>query len=109
MLRLGACCSNRLCHLAEREAKLNVALELSCVKSVLPAVCGGVELEKSELDCAFGKGGVEIQHMVAAFVVVVTSAVVCVLTVVPNVRKSSHCGGLSAVDSFQNLGSTVLQ
>lgn len=101
---VGACRPHRLCHLAECKAELNVALELSCVKSVLPAVCGGVELKKPELDCAFGKGDVEIQHMVAAFVVVVASAVVCVLTVVPNVRKSRHCGRLSAVDLFKESG-----
>ena len=50
LLFLGACASEVLCHLAHCEAKLNVALELACVKAVLLAVCGRCELEKSELD-----------------------------------------------------------
>ena len=50
LLFLGACASEVLCHLAHCEAKLNVALELACVKSVLLAVGGRCELEKSELD-----------------------------------------------------------
>ncbi len=50
LLWLGACCSQVLCHLAECQAKLNVALELSCVKSVFLSVGRLVELEKSEFD-----------------------------------------------------------
>ena len=38
LLGLGTCGSDRLCHLAECKAKLNVALELSGVKPVLLAV-----------------------------------------------------------------------
>ncbi len=50
LLWLGACCSQVLCHLAERQAKLNVALELSCVKAVFLFCCRFVELEKSEFN-----------------------------------------------------------
>ena len=62
LLRLGACGSDRFCHLTECQAKLDVTLKLSCVKSVLLAVCRGVELEKPELDRPLGEGGVEVQH-----------------------------------------------
>ena len=37
LLRSGACRPLGLCHLAECEAKLNVAFQLSCVKTVLLA------------------------------------------------------------------------
>ena len=73
---LGLAVLHRFCHLAECEAKLNVALELSGVEPVLLAVCRGVELEESELDRALGKGGVEVQHMVAAVVVVLAPVIV---------------------------------
>ena len=50
LLFLRACAPQVFCHLTHREAKLNVALELACVKSVLLAACGLVELEKAEFD-----------------------------------------------------------
>ena len=68
-----------------------------CVKSVLLAVRRSVELEKPELDGAFGEGGVEVQHMVAAVVVVLAPAVVLTLAAVPDVRKLRHRAGLFAV------------
>ena len=60
LLGFGTCGSDRLCHLAQGEAKLNVALKLSCVKSVLLAICGSIELEEPELDRSLGEGGVEV-------------------------------------------------
>ena len=51
LLFLRACAAQVFCHLAHCEAKLNVALELACVKSVLLAACGLVELEKAEFNC----------------------------------------------------------
>lgn len=39
------------------------------------------------IDRAFGKGGVEVEHMVAAIVVMVVSSVACAVAVVPDVRK----------------------
>ena len=104
LLGLGACGSDCLCHLAQGEAELNVALELSGVESVQLAVCRGVKLEKTELDRALGEDSVEVQHMVAAVVVVLASAVVGVLTAVPDVRKVCHGGGFSVVQPFQEPG-----
>ena len=74
------------------------------MESVQLAVCRGVKLEKAELDRSLGEGSVEVQHMVAAVVVVLASAVVGVLTAVPDVRKVCHRGGLSAVEPFQEPG-----
>ena len=39
------------------------------------------------IDRAFGKSGVEVEHMVAAIVVMVVSSVACAVAVVPDVRK----------------------
>ena len=97
LLGLGAGGADFLRHLAEREAKLDVTLKLPCVEAVLLAVCRSVELEKPELDGAFGESGVEVQHMVAAAVVVLAPAVVLALAAVPDVRKLRHRAGLFAV------------
>ena len=50
LLFLRACAAQVFCHLTHCEAKLNVALELACVKPVLLAACGLIELEKAEFD-----------------------------------------------------------
>lgn len=55
--------------LAECQAKLNVAFQLSGVKSALSGFGGVVELEKSELNRALGEGRVEVEHMVTAAVI----------------------------------------
>ena len=101
LLFLGAGAPQVLCHLAHCEAKLNVALELACVEPVLLAVGRRCELEKSELDRAFGEGSVEVEHVIAAVVVVVGSAVFAALCAVPDVRKLCHRGGLFAVELFK--------
>ena len=62
LLGLGACGPDVLGKLAERKAKLNVALQLSGVDAVLPAVRRGVELEKPELDRPFCEGGVVVEE-----------------------------------------------
>ena len=50
LLGLGACRPHILCHLAQGQAKLNVAFELSCVDAA-PTLCGRlVKLEEPELD-----------------------------------------------------------
>ena len=103
MLFLGACRSEFLCHLAECKAKLNVALELSCVKSVLLAAARCIELEKSEFNRAFGEGCVEVEHMVAALVVVVASAVIRSVAFVPDVRKLAHGLRLFAVQFCKEI------
>ena len=104
LLGLGTGSSHRLGHLAERQAKLDVTLQLAGVKAVAFSVAGGIELEKPELDRALGEGGVEVEHMVAAVIVMVASAVVGALAPIPNVGKVGHGGGLPAVDLFQEAG-----
>ena len=103
LLGLGACRPHRFGHLGKGETKLNVAFQLSGVKSVLPAVRRGIELEESELNRALGEGGMEVQHMVAAVVVVLASAVVCVLAAVPDIRKPCQGGWLFAVDLVKEV------
>ena len=39
------------------------------------------------IDRAFGKGGVEVEHMVAAVIVMVAPAVACIVAGVPDIRK----------------------
>ena len=62
LLGLGACGLDFLRHLAQCEAKLNVALQLAGVDTVLPPAVGRVELEKPELDGTLGEGRVVIEH-----------------------------------------------
>ena len=89
--------------LAECQAKLNVAFQLSGVKSALASVAGVVELEKSELDRALGESCVEVEHVVAAAVVVRASEIVAEGRV-PNLRKLAHRGGLCSVQLSQEGG-----
>lgn len=56
LLGLRAGGSDFLGHLAQCQAKLDVALELACVDSALAGAVGGVELEKPELDRSLGEG-----------------------------------------------------
>lgn len=90
----SSCGSLLLCQglVANCQAELYVGSNLSCVG-------GGVE--KSELDRAFGKGGMEVQAVIAGVVVMAVSAirVFCV----PDVRKLRHCLGLPAVDGFKQF------
>ena len=74
------------------------------MESVLLAVRRGIELEEPELDRSLGEGGVKVQHMVAAVVVVLASAVVGVLAAVPNISQGCHGGGFSVVQPFQESG-----
>ena len=90
-------------HLAQCEAKLNVAFQFSCVKSASAFFVGVGELEASKLDRAVGEAGVVVEHMVAAAVVMLVSALVAV-TIVPNVCQGIHRLGLSAVQ----LGKEIL-
>ena len=50
LLGFGAGGADFLCHLAQGQAKLDVALQLSGVKVVLLAVCGSIELEEAEFE-----------------------------------------------------------
>ena len=89
--------------LAECQAKLNVAFQLSGVKPALAGFGGVVELEKSELNRALGEGRVEVEHMVAAAVVVCAPEIVAEGRV-PNLRKLAHRGGLCSVQLSQEGG-----
>ena len=89
--------------LAECQAKLNVAFQLSGVKSALATVAGVVKLKKSELDRALGEGRVEVEHVVAAAVVVCASAIVAEGRV-PNLRKFAHRCGLCRIQPSQEGG-----
>ena len=104
LLRLGACRPHLLGEFAECEAKLNVALELSRVDAALALGGRLVKLEEAELDGALGEGGVVVQHMVAAVVVVLASAVVRSVGRVPDVREGAHGLGLPAVDLGEEAG-----
>ena len=99
----GACGLYHHRHLAQCEAKLNVAFQFSGVKSASAFFVGVGELEASELDRAVGEAGVVVEHMVAAAVVMLVSALVAV-TIVPNVCQGIHRLGLSAVQ----LGKEIL-
>ena len=101
LLGLGAGRPYHLGHLAEGQAKLNVAFQLSGVEAVALAVRRLVKLEKPELNRTLGEGGVEVEHMVAAVIVVLASTVVGVLASVPNVCELRHGAGLFAVELVQ--------
>ena len=104
LLRFCACALDRLGELAECKAKLNVSLELPGVDAALAFFRGVVELEKPELDRALGEGGVEVEHMVSALVVMVVSAVVCSVAAVPDVRQLAHGRRLSLVEHPEEVG-----
>ena len=101
LLRFRAGGFDFLCHLAESEAKLDVAFQLAGVDTPL-AVCGGfVKLEKSELNGALCKGGVEVQHVVSAVVVMQESITRGSVADIPNIGKVIHGGRLLVVDFTQ--------
>ena len=100
LLWFWTCCFQFLCHFGKCKAKLNVAFQLSCVKSVFLFCCRLVKLEKSKFDCAFCKGCVEVQHMVSAVIVMLISAVIRTVCCVPDVCKLCHCGWFLFVQLF---------
>ena len=71
--------------------------------AVLAVAVGCVELEKAELNRSFGEGGMQVEHVVAAVVVMVVAAVGGVITAVPNVCKGSHRLGLSAIQAPEEI------
>ena len=87
--------------LAECQTKLNVAFQLSGVKSALASVAGVVELEKSELDRALGEGGVQVEHVVAGVVVMLVASAPGGLAVVPGVCEGCHRLGLLRVQRLE--------
>ena len=103
LLRLGAGASHALGHLAKGQAKLNVALKLSGVKAVQLSVCRCIELEKAKLNGALGEGGMQVQHVVAAIVVMMAASVVGSVALVPNVCQGAHGLRLLFVDRLQEI------
>ena len=97
LLWLWTCRFQFLCHFGKGKAKLNVAFQLSCVKSVFLFCCWSVKLEKSKFDCAFCKGCVIIQHMVSAVVVMLISAIIRTVCCVPDICKLCHCVSFCSV------------
>ena len=89
--------------LAECQAKLDVALEFSGVKAVLLVSFRVCKLEEAELDGPLCESCVEVEHVVAAAVVVCASAIVAEGRV-PNLRKLAHRGGLCSVQLSQKGG-----
>ena len=89
-------------HLAQCEAKLNVAFQFSSVKSALAFLGRAGELEASEFDRAVGEAGVVVQHMVTAAVIMLVSAFVAV-SIVPNVCQGIHRLGLSPVQLLEEI------
>ena len=89
------------CHLAQCQAKLDVALELSRVKSALAIFGWVVKLEKSELDGSLGEGGVEVKHVVSRFVVMGVSGTPG--SCVPKVCQLAHGGWLFVVELFKEV------
>ena len=103
LLRFRACRPHILCHLAECEAKLDVAFQLPCVDTAFALGCRLIELEEPELDGALSEGRMVVEHMVAAVVVVLCSAVACSLRGVPDVRELAHGLRFLAVDRLQEV------
>ena len=102
-LRLfGACTLYRLCHLAQCKAKLDVAFQLSGVKSTPTLAIRIGELEASEFDGTVGEASVVIQHSVSAVVVMGISVFVAVVGV-PDVRQILHRLRLAAVQPFEEI------
>lgn len=86
LLGFGAGGFDFLRQFAERQAKLNVALELTGVDAVLLAALGCVELEKPEFNRSLREGGVEVEHVVAAGIVVLCPAVIRAVAFVLGIR-----------------------
>ena len=90
--------------LAHSEAQLNVSLELSAMNTALFAVMRLIELEESELDCAFCECGMEVEHVIAAHVVVGISAEIRVVSLVPDVGELVHSAGFFSVEPSEEDG-----
>ena len=74
------------------------------MESVLFAVLWRIELEKPELNRAFRKGRVVVEHMVSRTVVMLIPSIVFALALVPNICECRHRLGLLLVDLFQEGG-----
>ena len=104
LLWLGACGAYHFCHLAERQAKLDVAFQLSGVQTAFAFCRRPVEFEKPEFHRAFCEGRMVVEHVVAAVVVMLVSVVARTVAGVPDVRQCRHCAWLSAVYLREEIG-----
>ena len=99
LLRLGACGLDLLGHLAQGKAKLDVGAKLTCVDATLATIAGVVELEEAKFNGALGKGRVEVEHMVAGWIVMGVTAPVAIL--IPNVGQTAQGLGLFSVQPLE--------
>lgn len=97
-----ACTLHRLCHLAQCKAKLDVALQLSGVKSASAFAIRIGELEASELDGAVCKAGMVVKHSVSAVVVMGIPIFVAVVGV-PDIRQTFHRLRLATIQSAKEI------
>lgn len=74
------------------------------MKSVLLSEGRFIKLEKSELDSSLGKGRMVVEHVVSAVIVVIVSAVACVLTCVPDVGEICHCLRFLPIELVKEVG-----
>ena len=96
-LGFSFCCGFGLAVFTSFAIWLSATLKLSCMQTVLLPICRGIELEKPEFDGPFRKGGMVIEHMVAAPVVMAAPAAVCTVAGVPDISKLRHRLRLPAV------------
>ena len=101
LFRAGALCCLRLC--GKAQAKLDVAFELSGVQAVLLVSFRVCKLEEAELNRPFCEGRVEVEHMVAAVVVVLVAPVGRVVLRVPDVCEVLHGLGLFPVNLCEEV------
>ena len=73
------------------------------MKAVHLAVCRGIELEKSEFNGPLREGGMQVQHVVAAIVVVMAASVVGSVALVPNICQGAHGLRLLFVDRLEEI------
>ena len=88
---------------AKSQAKLDVALELSRVETVSLVSFRIRKLEKPELDGSLCEGCVEVEHVVAAVVVVLIASVARVVLRVPGVCELLHGLGLFPVELCEEI------
>ena len=104
LLRLRARKSYLLCKVVDCEAKLDECLGFPCVKTVLFSILRHIVLEASKFNGSVSvEKAVQVKDMVAASVVVLCSAVILALCLVPEVFKLAHGLRLSLVDLLQEI------
>ena len=100
---LGARAPKFLRRLGKGEAELDVALDFAAVDAAAASFRGVRKLEKAELNGAFREGRVEVQAMVAAFIVMGMPSAVRVVALVPDVLEPTHGSRLFAVQAAEEV------